>query len=304
MPRVSIVIPAYNAAPHLAETLSSVVNSTYDDFDVIVVNDGSNDETSSVAAKFGARVRVLEQENLGMSASRNRGIGASDSELIALLDSDDVWHPEKLKHQVTALDVLKDHAFCFTDFTVWTGEPPSAYLCEPREGSIDTTKTGWIYHELILTNLALPSSVVFRREAWQASGPFRCDDQQTDDWEYLVRASQSFRFIRLAESMVLYRQHPASLSQKLPSRNNGELMRESLIGRFGLRSTDGAEVDAQQLDRWRYLGWSNFADAHCARGQLALGLHTFGQLLFHGPHRANSLLRLLKALSHRALRRR
>lgn len=95
MPRVSVVIPAYNAAALLAPTLESVLNSTYRDLEVIVVNDGSQDETAAVASDFGPRVRVISQKNAGMSASRNRGIQDSDSEFIALVDSDDIWHPQK-----------------------------------------------------------------------------------------------------------------------------------------------------------------------------------------------------------------
>ena len=92
MPRVSVVIPAYNAAALLGGTLESTLNSIYQDMEIIVVNDGSQDETAGVASSFGHRVRVITQKNAGMSASRNRGIEESDSEFIALLDSDDIWH--------------------------------------------------------------------------------------------------------------------------------------------------------------------------------------------------------------------
>lgn len=299
MPRVSIVIPAYNAAAFLGETLTSVLASDYRDFEVIVVNDGSKDETVEVAANFGSRVRVISQKNAGMSASRNKGIEESDSEFIALLDSDDIWHPEKIKWQVAAFDAHPDHAYCFTEFRSWTGGPSSEFLAEYRSGRVELKLSGWIYHKLLLTNWALPSSMVFRRQAWSETGPFLCEDQQTDDWEYFVRASQSFQFLKLKEPFVLYRQTQGSLSRKVPTKNTTELMRESLIERYGLRSPDGEQVDKEELEFRRYLGWRNFADSHCARGSLGIGLGTFAQLLLTGPRRGESIQRLGKSLVRR-----
>jgi glycosyltransferase involved in cell wall biosynthesis len=299
MPRVSVVIPAYNAARLLGQTLESVTQQRYDDYGVVVIDDGSTDGTADVARRYGPRVQVVSQANAGMSASRNRGADATDSEFIALVDSDDIWHPDKLRLQVAALDARADTGFCFTKFNHWDGSDTAAFLAEPRVGGIDEAMSGWVYHHLVLVNRCLPSSMLFRRSAWQALGPFRCDDQQTDDWEYILRSSQRYRYVRLAESMVLYRAVASSLSRRLRRDNNTELMREQIIGRFGLRSPDGTEVDARELARLRYLGWSNFADAHCARGELGLGLATFGRLLLRGPSRAESALRLAKALRRR-----
>jgi glycosyltransferase involved in cell wall biosynthesis len=304
MPRLSVVIPAYNAAPFIEETVRSVLQSTFVDYEVIVIDDGSTDSTAEIAHALGPRVRVISQPNAGMSASRNRGIAATDSEFIALLDSDDVWHPEKSRWQVAALDANPDHGFCFSDFDVWNGDAPDRFLTEPRIGALDRSHTGWIYHKLIITNWALPSSVMFRRTAYQELGPMLCVDQQTDDWEYLVRASWNYKFLKLAESMVLYRQHATSLSRKLASSNSGELMRESLISRFGMSSPDGTPVDQAELEAWRYQGWSTFADAHCARGNLKTGLGVFARLLRSGPKRAESVQRVARSVARRVFPKR
>lgn len=301
MPRVSVIIPAYNAAPLLGPTLETTLASTFRDFEIVVVNDGSRDDTAEVAAGYGPQVRVISQANAGMSASRNRGVAESDSEFIALLDSDDIWHPEKLRLQLAALDAQPDHGFCFTEFTSWHGEDCSAWLAQGRDGRIEPSLSGWIYHKMLLTNWALPSSALFRRSLWDALGPFLCADHQTDDWEYFVRASRESRFVKLAESMVLYRQHPASLSRKLPALNNTELMRESLIARFGLRSPDGSEVDHRELARRRHAGWCNFAGAHCSRGDVGIGMGAFWHILKQGPHRTASLKRMAKSLARRAI---
>lgn len=304
MPRVSVVIPAYNAAAFVGLTLESVLNGTCHDLEIIVVNDGSQDDTAAVASGYGPRVRVISQKNAGMSASRNRGIQDSDSEFIALVDSDDIWHPQKIMCQIAAFEAHPDHACCFTEFTSWNGGVTSEFLSQFRSGAIEPSLTGWIYHKLILTNWALPSSMMFRRQAWNTIDPFLCADQQTDDWEYFVRASRSFQFLKLAEPFVLYRQHPGSLSRKVPEKNTTELMRESLIARYGTSSPDGTNVNALELEHRRYVGWSNFADAHSSRGSLGTGLGTFGKLLLTGPRRGESVQRLAKSLVRRAFPKR
>jgi glycosyltransferase involved in cell wall biosynthesis len=299
MPLVSIVIPAYNAGAYLRETLDSVMRSTLRDFEVIVIDDGSKDRTAEIASAFPSQVRVISQPNAGMSASRNRGVSMSDSEYIALLDSDDVWHPRKLELQVRTLQERADHDVCFTRFTPWWGEDAAAFLAEPRTGAVDEAMSGWVYHHLILTNWCLPSSMLWRRSTWQQTGPFLCNDQQTDDWEYIIRATRDHRFVRLDESLVLYRQVASSLSRRVPARNTPELMRDALLARYGRASPDGTPVDERQLSDWRYLGWATFADMHCARGDLRTGMDVFSRLLREGPKRGETVMRVAKSLRRR-----
>ena len=299
MARVSIVIPAFNAGRYIRQTLKSVIASSWGDFEVILIDDGSSDDTVVQASGLDLRIRIISRPNAGMSAARNLGVASSDSEFIALLDADDLWHPEKLRRQLDALAQRQDHDFCFTAFNWWWGDDQPAFFAEPRIGSIDKAMSGWVYHHLILDNHALPSSVLLRRSAWNQLGPFRCDNQQTDDWEYLVRASTQFRFVRLSESFVLYRQVANSLSKRVAKVNLHEDMRSQLLARFGLQSPDGTPVDPVQLANFQYQGHRNFADLHCARGDLGLGLRGFSRLLRDGPHRGESISRLGKSLFRR-----
>jgi glycosyltransferase involved in cell wall biosynthesis len=299
MPRVNIVVPAYNAEAFIADTVRSALNQTAPDLQVTVIDDGSKDATAANAALDDARVRVISQENRGMSRSRNRGMAEVDSEFVALLDADDLWHPEKLRLQLEALEHRPDHDFCYTAFQVWHGEPRPEFFQQPRSGHIDETLSGWIYPRLVLDNHALPSSVVWRRSAWDRMGGFLTNDQQTDDWEYLVRASTQHRFVRLAEPFVLYRQHSVSLSRRIPATNSTELMRADLIRRFGMSAPPGHDVDPEALRKFQHRGWSNFADAHCAKGDLGLGLRTFAQLLGRGPYRGQTLTKCAKSLFRR-----
>jgi len=97
--RISCVIPVFNGAPYLAESVESVLSQTHPPFEVIVVDDGSTDSTPSVAQAFGPRIRYFRQDNAGPAAARNRGVELAEGELVAFQDADDLWHPAKLSRQ-------------------------------------------------------------------------------------------------------------------------------------------------------------------------------------------------------------
>src|SRR5690349_3602213 len=105
MPKVSVIIPTYNRAQFIARAVDSVLEQTYKDFEIIVIDDGSSDNTQEILKAYEGKIRYVYQQNKGISAARNRGIQEAKGEYIAFLDSDDVWKPEKLSVQVAILDV-------------------------------------------------------------------------------------------------------------------------------------------------------------------------------------------------------
>src|SRR5436190_1570422 len=104
MPQVSVIVPAFNAGRTISAALASVFAQTYRDFEVIVVDDGSTDDTAARIAEWGDRVLYVRQPNGGPARARNTGIGRSRGRLVAFLDADDVWLPEKLERQVAYFD--------------------------------------------------------------------------------------------------------------------------------------------------------------------------------------------------------
>ncbi len=113
---ISVVIPAYNAAPFIRRTIDSVLAQTYEDYEVIVVDDGSKDKTERVVGEYGGKVRCIRQENGGDGAARNTGIKAAAGDWIAFLDHDDEWIPEKLEKQVAYLEKHPELHWCGTNF--------------------------------------------------------------------------------------------------------------------------------------------------------------------------------------------
>jgi glycosyltransferase involved in cell wall biosynthesis len=103
-PTISVVIPCFNAAPFLADTLNSVLKQTYEPCEIIVIDDGSTDNSAEIARSFGPRVQVVQQTNQGESVARNRGLDLAKGSWIAFLDADDLWEPTKLAEQVAIID--------------------------------------------------------------------------------------------------------------------------------------------------------------------------------------------------------
>src|SRR6266545_3624012 len=114
-PRVSVVMPAYNAAPTVGQALDSVLSQTFRDFEVVVVDDGSTDHTREVLAGYGDRIRMFDKVNEGKPAStRNLGVREARGELVAFLDADDCWRKEKLERQVGVFDGRHDVGLVYT----------------------------------------------------------------------------------------------------------------------------------------------------------------------------------------------
>ncbi|MGI8668594.1 MAG: glycosyltransferase family 2 protein, partial [Aridibacter sp.] len=103
-PLVSVIIPAYNAEQFISQTIESVLGQTLKDFEIVVVDDGSTDETAGIAESYGAPVRCIRKTNGGVSRARNTGIEHAVGKYIAFLDADDLWEPTKLEKQVALLD--------------------------------------------------------------------------------------------------------------------------------------------------------------------------------------------------------
>lgn len=111
-PLVSVIVPTYNRAGVICETIENVFQQTYRNIELIVVDDGSTDETRSVLKSYGSRIRWVSQENAGPAAARNRGIGMAEGEIVAFQDSDDAWHPTKIERQVSLLQRAGDSVVC------------------------------------------------------------------------------------------------------------------------------------------------------------------------------------------------
>ncbi len=200
-PLVSVVIPTYNGAHFLAETVESVLAQTYPNLEVLVVDDGSTDATPAIAASYGPRVRYVRQANAGTAAARNRGVAEAYGEYVALLDHDDLWLPHKLERQLPAFAADPSVGVAFAGiefFRTETGEVTAQYFPGTELGP----------HDLLAHRVLPIQTVVFRRSALDAVGPFDVRLRGTDDWDMGIRLSARFRIVGVPETLARVRLHP------------------------------------------------------------------------------------------------
>jgi len=198
--KISVVIPAYNAASFIPRCLESVFAQTLKPAEIIVVDDGSRDNTAALANELGAN--VVSRPNGGLSAARNTGISAASGQWIALLDADDMWSPKKLERQASCAG--PETVLVYTGIRVFD----DGGVREERP-AMDVNSVRKV---LRYRNPIAPSSVLVRREAVMQGGGFREDIRACEDWEMWVRLQRLGQFVAVADTLTHYYVHPHSLS--------------------------------------------------------------------------------------------
>ncbi len=205
---ISVVIPTYNHAHFLVDAIESALAQNYPLVEIIVVDDGSTDNTPEIMAAYTDRVHYIRQANRGLSGARNTGILAARGEFIALLDADDFWQPTYL--QVTQATLAADSGLGAVhtgmQFVNAQGNP----LSQPGAGT--TVPADQMYDRLLDGEFFAPSAVLVRRWALAAAGLFDLELRASEDWELWLRISHPYRFAGLPEALLNYRVHGNNMS--------------------------------------------------------------------------------------------
>lgn len=210
-PRVSIITPAFNAAHYLRQTIDSVRGQTVGDWEMLIVDDGSTDDTVAIAegcAASDSRIRLLRQPNLGPSAARNHAMRDARGAFFTFLDSDDQWLPEFLAHQLDVFEAYPETALV-TATAYYLGGPMDGL---PRRTPADGYPV-LALEDIIGDDSAVFIMTVFRREVFERIGGL--DDAQwtSEDYEFWIRAALAgFVFRVTTRPLALYRRHHVSLS--------------------------------------------------------------------------------------------
>jgi glycosyltransferase involved in cell wall biosynthesis len=198
-PRVSVIIPTRNRSWCLPEAVDSVLSQTYENLELIVVDDGSTDDTPALLARYGSRLRCLRQTNRGVSAARNRGLPAANGTLIAFLDSDDIWQPEKLTRQVEFFNRQPAAKICQTEET-WIRR---GVRVNPKRRH--RKPSGWIFEASLALCLVSPSAVMMRRELLEEMGGFDESLPACEDYDLWLRVSLRYPIHLIDEPLVIKR---------------------------------------------------------------------------------------------------
>ena len=249
-PRVSVVVATHRLTPYLAQALASVGAQTFRDWEVVVVGDGVPDPAAVDAvarATLGSAARTLHVPARGVSVARNAGTAAARGELVAFLDDDDVWHPERLARQVAALDADPTASACSCDG--WVIGPDSERLPEPwpvTRGSRLDLLSGRVDIPRIVT-------LLFRRAELLAIGGFHPSFRIGEDNELILRAVLLGRLTAVPDALVGYRRHAGSVTAAVGAQDDpGErLIRLTLDGAEAAGDAEAAAALAQNLRGFR-----------------------------------------------------
>ncbi len=233
MPRFSVVIPCYNAEATIAETIESLLAQTEHDWEALIIDDGSSDDTRLVAAAMAGidmRFRLMKSSGVGPSAARNMALAEADGEIIAFLDADDTWHPEKLE-KLDAFFEDESADACFGRVTLSNGRTIGT-VTGPYEGTLTLEALFAENPVFTMSNMAI------RLESFLASGGFNTEITQNADLEWLVRLiGDGARVVGIDAALVTYRTSDTGLSSDLEGMKEGRGQALLSAARYGFRST-------------------------------------------------------------------
>ena len=213
MATISVIIPAYNAERTILETITSVQQQTFSDFEIIVINDGSTDRTLELLNSVeDPRLKIFSYSNGGLPVARNRGISHATGEFIAFLDADDLWTPDKLELQLAALQQHPEAGVAYS----WT------YFMEEKEGSLSFKGCepvffeGNVYANLLVGDFIYNgSNTLIRKQAIESTGEFDPTLKSCEDWDYWLRLAARWHFVVVRKHQILYRRSSGVMSSKV-----------------------------------------------------------------------------------------
>ncbi|MFZ5595886.1 MAG: glycosyltransferase [Bacillota bacterium] len=210
MPLVSIIVPAYNRSAMLAKAVESVLAQTFKDYELIVVDDGSLDGTAEVMKKYSNRVRYFFKENGGVSSARNYGLRVSSGELVAWLDDDDFFLPDKIEKQVGFFRENPWAGLVYTGHvTIDTTSSftKKSYMIPPAYKDCETMREALLKHCFFAN-----STVMMKRECFDRAGFFDESLSHTVDYDMWLRTAAFYRFGCVPEVLAAYRWHGRQIS--------------------------------------------------------------------------------------------
>lgn len=220
MVTISIIVPAYNAENTIVQTIQSVQNQTFLDWELLVIDDGSTDQTVAKVNSFlDKRIHIFSYQNGGVAVARNRGLSVAKGKFIAFLDSDDLWTPDKLEKQLIELTKNPKAGVAYS----WTTDFKDNHPDDSLPGQ-QIFFSGNVYPYLLVQNfLANGSNALIRREAIESVGEFDIKCVPAEDWDFYLRLAKQWSFVVVPQHQILYRQSTKSASSNIKAMEKGAL---------------------------------------------------------------------------------
>jgi glycosyltransferase involved in cell wall biosynthesis len=293
-PTVAAIIPTMNRADYLQRAVESVADQTYDNIEIVIVDGGSTDRTPVVVSEFqemlgdGVVTYLRNEEPQGLPAARNQGVEATDTDYVAFLDDDDLWHPPKIEQQIERLDPSRGEGMCFTWVVSRTpeGEHVHTRRPDPESGR---------YNQLLVRNgIGTPSTVMATRDAFEAIGGFDEDLRYQEDWDFYIRMAQEYDIACVPKPLVTRISHANSMSSDVETQ---KAYRERILDRYMDERRDrGLEAEARAAHH------RDTGITYCQNGDVNSGRREFRAALKYETDLSTLLLFLFSATGSRGFR--
>lgn len=286
-PRVSVIVPAFNAAGFIGEALDSALQQTHPVAEIIVVDDGSSDATCDIVRRFGGRIRLERQANQGAAVARNRGAALATGDWLAFLDADDLWLPGKTAQQ---LAIAGDEAgLVYSDrYNIGTLEG-----LPPIQGDLQPMVDGDVFESLLDANVITTSTVMMRTSIFRALGGFSEDPHlpPAEDWDLWLRVAERHAIRVVRQPLVQYRLHPSGVSRNVARMVRArQLVMERAFG----RPRGSGLPDGVRRKVWGSMWMANGFDAARA-GDRRLARYAYRRAVCHTPFALAAYREWLKA---------
>ena len=209
-PKVSVIITNYNYAQYVAQAINSVLNQTYSNIEVIVVNNGSTDNSLEILQAYGNQIHLVDQQNAGQSGARNSGLRQATGDIIGFLDADDIWEPSKIEKQLQLIS--KDSELIYCGISILddnSQEDFSTQLPQFRGSCV----SAFLNHPGVSIVLSGESTAIFTRKLLERVGDFDLSLNSAAGWDFFRRCSKYTNFDFVPEALTKYRLHASNMSR-------------------------------------------------------------------------------------------
>jgi len=300
-PKVSIILPSFNRAHLLPRAIKSILSQTFQDFELIIVDDGSSDNTEEVIKSFKDNriIYIRHDKNKGANAARNTGLQVAGGEYIAFQDSDDEWLPEKLEKQIKVFETAPSEVgIVYTSFWKYLNNNDKIYIPDPQIKQ----KEGYIFKQLLERNfIGLPTAII-KKKCFEKVGRFDEELYYLEDWDLFIRISRYYQFMFINEPLVISYDTPGSVSKqegsikinalKLIFQKNWKdlAMDEHLLARHYFNIGNILCSDGKIKEGRKFLIESVKFDPLNIKSLLAIALSFGGEVLYKKIKRAKNIL--------------
>jgi len=249
--KISVIIPNYNYARYLDQAIQSVLKQTYNNLELIVVNNGSTDDSLKVLEKYGNQILLIDQANLGQSGARNSGLSLAKGELIAFLDADDFWEPNKLESQSQLVNDSTQLVYCGIMQFKDPGDGNTQILLPKYRGNCSSNFIDLPGASIVLSG---ESTALFSRDLLEKVGNFDSGLNSTAGWDFFRRCSRFTNFDFVNQPLVNYRLHSSNMSK-----SNTKVIQDMRLAYSKLFSdSDWLVLEEKVIEITLKLEWSYF----------------------------------------------